>query len=76
MTRLKMLRRDIIEEFPGTPTSRPGFNRWRKKQNFPKPSYLNPNMPVWDRAEVEDWYANRPKTHAAALAISKKGRGQ
>jgi predicted DNA-binding transcriptional regulator AlpA len=66
-----MLRRDIIEEFPGTPTSRPGFNRWRKKYGFPRPKYLNPNMPTWDRPEVEDWYANRPKTHAASLADSR-----
>jgi len=66
-----MLRSDIQKEHPGTPTSRPGFNRWRKKYQFPKPTYLNPNKPIWDRAEVEKWYADRPKTHAASLADSR-----
>lgn len=66
-----MRRTDIIQEHPGTPTSRPGFNRWRRKYGFPKPTYLNPNMPVWNRTEVEDWYASRPQNHAAALADSR-----
>ena len=68
-----MRRTDIIKEYPGTPTSRPGFNRWRKKYGFPRPSYLNPNKPIWNRAEVEAWFLSRPKTHTAALADSRGG---
>jgi predicted DNA-binding transcriptional regulator AlpA len=69
-----MLRCDIRAEYPGTPNSRSGFNRWSRKNKFPKPTYLNPNTPVWNRAAVKAWFESRPTSHADALALSREGR--
>jgi predicted DNA-binding transcriptional regulator AlpA len=66
-----MLRCDIRAEYPGTPQSRSGFNRWSDKYDFPKPTYLNPNTPVWVRDAVKKWFDSRPTTHADALALSR-----
>jgi predicted DNA-binding transcriptional regulator AlpA len=70
MSKIFLTRPELIKEYP-VPKSRPGFSRWRKKYGFPRPKYLNPNKPIWDYEEVEDWFRSRPRTHTASLADSR-----
>jgi predicted DNA-binding transcriptional regulator AlpA len=37
----------------------PTLKRWIEKQGAPKGRWLGPNTHVWDKAEWDEWLANR-----------------
>ena len=47
-------------------THRTTVHRWVKAEILPKPIYLAPGRPVFSRAEIDAWLAERAAARAAA----------
>jgi hypothetical protein len=60
-------RQELCEQYP-IPKTRPGLTRFRRVNNFPKPFYVTPNQPMWDKKVVDAWFVARQEntTHKAA----------
>ena len=40
--------------------TRSTLNRWRQRDDFPKPLRLGPQAIGWRRADIERWLSDRP----------------
>jgi hypothetical protein len=65
-----LTRPQLVAKYP-VPESRPGLRNWIKKRGFPAPTYANPNKPLYDDERAAKWFADRPTSHADALAEVK-----
>jgi hypothetical protein len=75
MIQTYLTRSQLVEIYP-VPKSRPGLRNCIKRLGFPKPTYANPNCPLWKPEEASEWFENRPKTHASSLADNQIGRAK
>ena len=63
--------RQVRENYNEAPSSRAGRRHWIRKHGFPAPTYITPNAPVWHPEEVNEWFANRPRRYADAVAEAR-----
>lgn len=66
---IQLTRTQLVKERPALPKTAAGLRNWIKKYAFPEPFYLNPNCPIWDQAEVAEWFENRPRKHYEARGL-------
>ena len=66
---IQLTRAQLIKEHSAVPKTAAGLRNWVKKYDFPKPRYLNPNCPIWNEAEVAEWFESRPRNHYEARGL-------